>query len=239
MRNVEQWKPTRYLLKGGRWSPNFSAIYPGSKHIAHLHADTYFPLIQEHLQGALLDCGCGAVPYYGAYKDQIDSVTCVDWEETHGTNPFIDQVVDLNQPLPLEESAFDSVLCSDVFAHIYNQQQLMQEFGRILKPGGKLLLTTPFSYWISEPPHEHFRPSEYALRRMCEDHGLEVIYLEPYGGRMDIMLDMWNKKWTGRISFKLFSLFRRMIMSTPKYRRSRGEEARKFPLGYALVAQKR
>lgn len=238
MKNQDQWKPTRYVLVNGKWEPNFHAIYGGSKHIALLHRDTYFPLIADHLRGDLLDVGCGVVPYYGAYKDQVNSVTCIDWEETHGANPFIDQVVDLNDPIPLPDSQYDSILCTDVIAHIYRPHQLIEEFARLLKKGGKILITTPFSYWISEPPHEHYRFTEYALKRMCEENGLEVIQLEPFGGRWDILLDLWNKKWTGRISFRLFSLLRRVAMAMPMYKKSRGQESRKYPLGYTLVAQK-
>ena len=47
--------------------------------------DDYVRIIRTHASGALLDCGCGDVPYYDIYRDQVIETTCIDWESTeHG-----------------------------------------------------------------------------------------------------------------------------------------------------------
>jgi SAM-dependent methyltransferase len=241
MKNSEQWRPNRYLFDEEKdvWRPNFSKIYSGSVHIAYCQSAIYQELIKRHCRGKLLDCGCGSVPYYGMYKDQVTENVCIDWESTHGANPFLDEVHDLNEPLPFESNQFDSALCTDVIAHIYKPQPLVEELGRILKPGGELVLATPFSYWISEPPHEHYRFTEFALRRMCEEAGMEVIHLEPYGGRADIMLDVLNKSMALGISNRVFLLFRSLLMALRIPQKNRVKTDRKYPLGYTLVARKR
>lgn len=46
--------------------------------------------------------------------------------------------------LPLKERSIDFIIAADVIEHAFYTQELLNEFGRILKPGGKLLLSTPY-----------------------------------------------------------------------------------------------
>ena len=51
--------------------------------------------------------------------------------------------VDMNARFPLEDEVADIVLCQEGIEHVPNQMGLMEELNRILKPGGRLLVTTP------------------------------------------------------------------------------------------------
>ena len=50
---------------------------------------------------------------------------------------------DLNESLPVQDRHADIILCQEGIEHLPNQLQALREFNRILKPGGKLILTTP------------------------------------------------------------------------------------------------
>jgi len=50
---------------------------------------------------------------------------------------------DMGEPLPLEDESVDFVMCQEGIEHVPDQLGLLNEFNRVLKPGGKLLLTTP------------------------------------------------------------------------------------------------
>jgi SAM-dependent methyltransferase len=50
---------------------------------------------------------------------------------------------DFNESLPFEDAAFDLLVCMEVIEHIPDQLQLWREIARVVKPGGRALLTTP------------------------------------------------------------------------------------------------
>lgn len=72
--------------------------------------------------------------------------------------------------IPIDKSTGDALICQEGIEHFPNQLQALQEFNRVLKKEGKLLITTPnysnlksrFSYLVSEsekapsymPPNE-------------------------------------------------------------------------------------
>lgn len=69
--------------------------------------------------------------------------------------------------IPVPDASFDVVLCSEVLEHIPNPVAAIQEFARILKPGGTLLLTAPFCSLT------HFAPYHFAAglnRYWYEEH---------------------------------------------------------------------
>lgn len=61
-------------------------------------------------------------------------------------------IVDVPQP----DASFDVILCSEVFEHLPDALKALDEFERLLKPGGKLILTAPFASFV------HFAPYHYA-----------------------------------------------------------------------------
>jgi ubiquinone/menaquinone biosynthesis C-methylase UbiE len=67
----------------------------------------------------------------------------------------IDIVSDITS-IPLSEESVDIVLCTEVLEHLPNPLAALNEFNRLLKPGGRLILTAPFSSVT------HFAPYYYA-----------------------------------------------------------------------------
>lgn len=52
-------------------------------------------------------------------------------------------LVEPDEPLPLDDGAFDLVLCAETIEHVRDTQLLLSEIRRVLRPGGRLALTTP------------------------------------------------------------------------------------------------
>ncbi len=88
-------------------------------------------------------------------------------------------------PLPLPTAEFDAVLCFETVEHLAQPERLVAELGRVTKPGGVLILTTPNLLWEpvhalaavtglhhSEGPHHFLRYGR--LERMVVDAGFAI-----------------------------------------------------------------
>lgn len=63
--------------------------------------------------------------------------------ETDGLPVVIDASVDLTRPLPYADAAFDLVILCEVAEHLPTYLPVVSEVGRVLAPGGHLILSTP------------------------------------------------------------------------------------------------
>jgi len=55
----------------------------------------------------------------------------------------IDLVSDITA-VPAPDASFDAILCSEVLEHVPDPTRALDEFSRLLKPGGKLILAAPW-----------------------------------------------------------------------------------------------
>lgn len=63
-------------------------------------------------------------------------------------------IVDANKKLPFKNNSYDLIWCSEVIEHLASPVFTANEFRRVLKQGGKMILTTPNSYfWLMKPLH--------------------------------------------------------------------------------------
>jgi SAM-dependent methyltransferase len=240
MKAVELWQPSKFVqsVKTGRWVANRKHVSAGSWYIVDLFAPVYEQVIRAYARGRLLDLGCGMVPFYGMYKDLVAENVCIDWANSLHSNPHLDVVADLNQSFPLPDASFDTVLCSDVLEHIAEPAAFLRETARVLKPGGTLLLMVPFFYWLHEQPHDYFRYTEFALRRMCGQAGFAIQSIEAYGGYPDVVLDILSKGLARRSWLVRPFLWLTQPMSQSGFGgRWRQRTATTFPLGYVVVAE--
>lgn len=71
--------------------------------------------------------------------------------------------------IPLLDCSVDAILSCDVIEHLENPEAHLKEIHRLLKPGGKLVLSTP--YRLSENPHDKYHIHEFypdELRKMLK-----------------------------------------------------------------------
>lgn len=241
MRNVELWKPSKFVpgRRGLRASRDEQEVIRSSRFIADRLAGVYSDLLERHARGRLLDVGCGKVPLFGVYRSLVEEVTCVDWDQSLHANSHLDLVHDLNTGIPLPPDSFDTVIATDVLEHIARPDVLFASMAGVLAPAGKLLVTVPFLYGLHEIPYDFHRYTEYRLRLFCVDNGLDVIELEPYGGALEVRFDITARLLGGsRVLSALHLALAGGITRSWIGRKARSATARKFPLGYALVAQK-
>ncbi len=95
----------------------------------------------------MVDVGCGACQMSRVARDLGWDVTALDAVPSnldHARSFGFEAVqADFNAPLPLPSAMFDYAMMIEVIEHIVNAELLIKEVARILKPGGRLLMTTP------------------------------------------------------------------------------------------------
>jgi dolichol-phosphate mannosyltransferase len=68
--------------------------------------------------------------------------------------------------LPFADESFEAVICSEVIEHVPDTPEVLQEMGRVLKPGGVLILGTPdygrWLWWVLEWIYGLVLPGAYA-----------------------------------------------------------------------------
>ncbi len=81
--------------------------------------------------------------------------------------------------IPVEDAFFDAVICNAVLEHVPNPGEAMNEFNRILKPGGCLYLCAPFLQPEHKCPGDFQRWTLDGLKKLAAEHGFKVERAEP------------------------------------------------------------
>jgi SAM-dependent methyltransferase len=84
------------------------------------------------------------------------------------------------------------VLCNQVLEHVFNPDFFLREIGRVLKPGGKLLLTVPFLWDEHEQPYDYARYSSFGLAALLRRNGFCVIQQDKLGTDAAIVFQVAN-----------------------------------------------
>lgn len=137
--------------------------------------------LTHKVSGALLDIGCGGLPYREIFSSKVSRYVGVDRERSRASMRGIDACGDA-LALPVRGQAFETVICSQVLEHLPEPDRAMAEMARVLKPGGLLILTAPHIWGIHEEPDDYFRYTGFGLRYLAERTGLSVAEVRPMGG---------------------------------------------------------
>jgi SAM-dependent methyltransferase len=81
--------------------------------------------------------------------------------------------------LPVADSSADTVVILEVLEHLRFPGDALREIARVLRPGGRLLLTMPFLYPVHDAPHDYQRYTVHGLIREMENAGLDVENVQP------------------------------------------------------------
>jgi SAM-dependent methyltransferase len=132
------------------------------------------------LSGMLLDIGCGKKPY-AAYLSNVTSYIGLDMPFSMHGHSDID-VFGTGLDLPFAAGSFDNILCTEVLEHTAQPVVALREMYRVVKPGGSLLLTVPFSEQLHEEPYDFYRFTIHGIRTLLNSSGWQIIRIHKRGG---------------------------------------------------------
>lgn len=130
--------------------------------------------------GRMVDVGAGAQPYADLFRGHVDRIIAVEFP---GSTPKakVDVWGDA-QALPLRSGSADTLLCVEVLEYLPDPLRAFEEFARILRPGGHLLLTAPQIRGGSSEANDYWRFGHPGLRLLARKAGMEEIAITPCGG---------------------------------------------------------
>jgi SAM-dependent methyltransferase len=134
----------------------------------------------------VLDVGAGSASYREFFKHcryfTQDFAQLDPGQLLHGAYAKVDYVSDAAS-IPVESGSFDVVLCTEVLEHVPEPINVAREISRVLRPGGKLILTAPLGAGIhQEPFHFYGGFTPYWYERFLAQAGFEEIRVEPNAG---------------------------------------------------------
>jgi SAM-dependent methyltransferase len=240
VKNPETWRASKYVRdKNGLLtaSRNPLEVGVGSRFIADIIAQWYDSVLKQYAGGRLLDLGCGKSPLYLVYKNLVNDITLVDWENSLHPNEHLDFSCDLTKALPFKDNEFDTIILSDVLEHIPEPEFLFSEIARILNTDGILLMNVPFFYWIHEAPHDYYRYTEFKLRDFAEKSGLSLVSCSCLGGVFTVLIDIMAKILAprgrcGEFCSKTLQAIAKKILKNKMLSHP------EFPLVYAMICKK-
>lgn len=147
----------------------------------------------------VLDLGCGdgwacaELAVLGAAPIGVE-VASAAVQRARRHHPELEfRLAEIDGPLPLQDTAVDVVWASEVIEHVADTARWLSEVRRVLRPRGRLLLTTPNHSRLrlllggverySEPLGDHLHLySARSLRAVLEDFDFEGIEISGAGG---------------------------------------------------------
>lgn len=130
---------------------------------------------------SILDYGCGEGRYIGEMTRIFPAarlagcdISEVGLTIAKGDNPQAELHVMADETIPCADNHFDLVISIEVLEHVQDVGKAVLEIGRVLKPGGLAVITTPCANrfsgeWFQVAFRRGFEPSTDGYGRFCTD----------------------------------------------------------------------
>ena len=126
----------------------------------------------------VLDASAGTRPYaplFAAQQYESCDVPGGFYKAQHDFLCFLDSV-------PRPDAHYDAVLLTQVLEHVPDPDAVLRELRRVLKPGGRLILSVPLNGPLHGEPWHFFQFTHYGLAALAQRHRYELTACEKVGG---------------------------------------------------------
>ncbi|HEY5464295.1 MAG TPA: methyltransferase domain-containing protein [Hanamia sp.] len=151
-------------------------------------------------KGNLLDIGCGKMPYknYILQNSGVTKYVGLDIENALEYDASVKPDFTWDGiKMPFEDGQFETAFGTEVLEHCPRPEIILSEVNRMLKPGGVFFFTVPFLWPLHEVPHDEYRYTPFALKRLLEETGFVDIEIKPTGywhASMAQMMGLWVRR---------------------------------------------
>ena len=186
LRRTERWQPPPFVPPAG---PAARAA-ARARRALDLQAASIWSDLRELLPGArgtVLDVGAGAQPYRGLLPAGVDYLA-IDTEDAKrdfaydvpGTRYFS------GSSWPVGDGTVDLVLATETLEHVPEPDAFLAEAARVLRPGGRIVLTVPFAARWHYVPHDYWRFTPSSLALLLEAAGFHGVVVHGRGNALTV-----------------------------------------------------
>ena len=150
------------------FSDSISNIFISPVYIIRSRLFNSIKKFDPSLHGSILDVGCGSKPYQRLFVNCSQYIGLDIEASGHDhSNSKVDIFYD-GDTLPFQDASIDNLVCFEVLEHVFNFNRLIEEMYRVLRPGGKALITVPFAFPEHEKPFDFFRYTSFGLNKLFD-----------------------------------------------------------------------
>lgn len=114
--------------------------------------------------GQLLDVGAGESPWRDLMPSVVEyAAVDIDSSPEFGMRRHSDMQYYDGVRLPFADNSFDVILCTEVLEHVRDPASFLKDLNRVLRRGGTLILTVPWSARMHHIPYDFSRFSRFGL----------------------------------------------------------------------------
>ena len=177
--------------------------------LRYLHEDR----TREHILDATQDCqrildvGASMRDHIGGLGDRVETLDLNDFGD------YPDMLGDVCSPFPDDLAGrYDAVIALALLEHVYDPPAAMENFAKVLKPGGQLFLYVPWMWRYHAPRglewQDYQRFSRDGLAWLLRDW--EDVTLYPLRGKYSAILNMM-KFWKKRVERRFGGRINRLV----------------------------
>jgi SAM-dependent methyltransferase len=249
-----RWDALRARVEGPEleppvWHSHYLAVEPSTRAMTELAA---------RLRGRVLDIGAGT-GYAARFLDPAET-TYLPTDLPTGrdsADPTISlqatrpRVYCAGQRLPFRDNSVDGVLSSSVLEHVVDVHGILRDAFRVVRPGGRVLIGTPFFFPFHGEPDDFRRWTVYGLTEELRACGFEVEATRRIGSSLaTLVLNLhmvvkyeWRTadspllRFISRWAWPLVLVWQALTNGLASWS-ARFEPDSRMPLGVAIVARR-
>jgi SAM-dependent methyltransferase len=186
LRTTERWQPPAFRSVRTRRDRLIATLRRTlDLQAASAWRDLRILLADAH--GDVLDVGSGAQPYRsllpaGASYRAIDDAAA----ESHFGYAMPDTDYFAGDRWPVADASVDVVLSTETLEHVPEPAAFLDEARRVLRTGGRIVLTVPFSARWHYIPHDYWRYTPSSLRNLLEQAGFTDVVVHARGNEVTV-----------------------------------------------------
>jgi SAM-dependent methyltransferase len=186
LRTSERWQPPAFRTPKTRVDRMFAA----GRRMLDLQAASAWRDLRFLLAdagGDVLDVGAGAQPYRPLLSEAVRyrAIDIAAAGERFGyAMPDTDYYE--GDTWPVADDSVDVVLATETLEHVARPEVFLAQARRVLRDGGQIVLTVPFSARWHYVPHDYWRYTPSSLRNLLEAAGFDDVVVNARGNELTV-----------------------------------------------------